>query len=92
MQSFFLSSWQEAGVQEALGKLLTTEHMSSSMKLLTLQGWSLVKFSGHRIIKLIINFLDPRLILVRIKIPNLAFCKLFKRALIFFLSLINRFL
>ena len=29
---------QDAGVQEALGKLLTLEHMSSSMKLLTLQG------------------------------------------------------
>ncbi|KAJ7351151.1 hypothetical protein OS493_036354 [Desmophyllum pertusum] len=28
----------EAGVQESLGKLLTTEHMSSSMKLLTLQA------------------------------------------------------
>ena len=50
--SFFFSSWQEAGVQEALGKLLTTEQMSSSMKLLTLQGWSLVEhtlveFGGH---------------------------------------------
>lgn len=42
-----MSSWQEAGVQEALGKLITTEHMSSSMKLLTLQGWSLVKFGEH---------------------------------------------
>ena len=87
MQSFFLSFWQEAGVQEALGKLLTTEHMSSSMKLLTLQGWSLVKFRGHIIMKLIINFLDPMLILVRIKIPNLTFPKLFKRALIFFFHL-----
>ena len=44
---FLISSWQEAGVQEALGKLLTTEHMSSSMKLLTLQGWYLVKFGEH---------------------------------------------
>lgn len=62
MQSFFLSFCQEAGVQEALGKLLTTEHMSSSMKLLTLQGWSLVNFdehNNHSQVPCLLYFTDP---------------------------------
>lgn len=61
MQSFCLSFWQEAGVQEALGKLLTTEHMSSSMKLLTLQGWSLVNFDehNHSQVPCLLYFTDP---------------------------------
>lgn len=76
---FSVSSWQAAGVQEALGKLLTTEHMSSSMKLLTLQGWSLIKFGGH-----IINFQDPRF-LPRLQNDKLNFSQTIQEGVFFFL-------